>query len=387
MAEQEFIMDGVIGFLQSPIWRVPVLSFIEHKCIAFNPDEENKIIYTEIYEEYGNLVEMLLQSFLEDLNINAASFVEVCNAFKTNQSQSNKTVFEQVYAAQDFQVFKAMMTQKNIELELQALNMLQQRSGQIPNIMKPGESTPIAHSQAQEDNEEERILQEVLALSEKEYKEEMKKSKKQSSTVNSAMDKSLASGKEVEQLKIHKQKEEEMLEKTLKLAISEGPKPAPTPVSTSKTKTPKPQSATSLPKSPTPSTSSSASTGSKSSRPVTGQEAAANWLLSAKAEAANPSGGTESRVSNLSTADPSDLEKRAQYLKQQRDILIAKKKSAREKSLDAYEQTQVQARPKSSRAARQATQGNVKLDGGIDEKQLATRRALAECLKSEVIDK
>lgn len=41
----------------------------------------------------------------------------------------------------------------------------------------------------------------------------MVKMKKKSSTVNKAMDKSLASGKEVEQLKIHKQKEEEVLQK------------------------------------------------------------------------------------------------------------------------------------------------------------------------------
>eukprot|EP00057_Strongylocentrotus_purpuratus_P030842 XP_782861.1 PREDICTED: cilia- and flagella-associated protein 36 [Strongylocentrotus purpuratus] len=384
MAEEDrdWVIDGVVGFLSSPIWRVPILSFIEQKCIVFNPEEENKIAYTEIYEEYGGLVEMLLESFLEDLNMNASTFVEVCNAFKTKQSQSTTTVLEQVFAAQDFSVFKSMMTQKNIELELQALSMLQQRSGQIPNIMKPGENTPVEHSQAQADSEEERILKEVMQKSQEEY-DEMVKMKKKSSTVNKAMDKSLASGKEVEQLKIHKQKEEEVMQKTLKLAISEGPTPAPAP----STKSSKPLSAR-LPKSPAPSTSSSASSASsKSAKPVSGEEAAASWLLSAKAEAAESS-RADSRVSNLSSADPSDLEKRAQYLKQQRDMLIAKKKSAREKSLDVYEQSQsAQARPKSSRAARQATQGDVKMDVKVDEKKLAMRKALAECLKNEVIDK
>lgn len=370
-----------------------MLSFIEQKCIVFDPEEENKLAYTEVFEEYGSLVEMLLESFIEDLGINAVSFVKVCDAFKSKNPQATTTVLEQVYAAQDYSVFKSMMTQKNIELELQALSLLQQRSGQIPDIMQPGAKTSVAHSNAQIDNEEERILQEVMQKSKEEY-DQMTKSKKKASHVNEAMDKSLAGGKEVENLKIQQKKEEEVLQKTLKLAISEGPTSLPPEKSS---KSPKPQSGASskapsmtslpkspTPKSPTPSTTSAASTKTAKS-PVSSQDAAASWLLSAKAEAAESR--SESRASNLSNADPSDIEKRAQYLKQQRDMLIARKKSAREKSLDAFEKSQPTARPKSSRAARQATQGDVKVDAQVDEKKLAMRKALAECLKKEVIDK
>lgn len=36
MAEEDrdWVIDGVVGFLSSPIWRVPILSFIEQKCIG-----------------------------------------------------------------------------------------------------------------------------------------------------------------------------------------------------------------------------------------------------------------------------------------------------------------------------------------------------------------
>lgn len=46
---------------------------------------------------------------------------------------SNKqTLFEQVWAADDFEIFKRMMIQKNIELQLQALEILQHRYGLVP---------------------------------------------------------------------------------------------------------------------------------------------------------------------------------------------------------------------------------------------------------------
>ncbi|XP_071490150.1 uncharacterized protein [Diadema antillarum] len=386
MAEQEWVMDGVVGFLHSPIWRVPILSYIEQNCIVFNPGEENIDAYKEIHKKYEMLVDSLLESFLEDLGINERAFLDVCQAFKSKNSQATITVLEQVYAAQDFETFKVMMTQKNVELELQALTLLQQRSGQIPSIMKPGEETPVEHSKALVDNEEERILQEIMQKSKEEY-DQMVKSKKKASHVNPAMDKSLATGKEVQQLQKQKEKEEEVLQKTLKLAISDS--------SSGKSKSSKPESSASkssslasLPKSPTPSSTSTTSSAS-SARPLTGQEAAANWLLSAKAEAAESSGRSDSRISNLSNADPSDLEKRAQYLKQQRDMLIARKKSARENSLDEFEKRQTTARPKSSRVARQAIQGDVKPEpeAQVDEKKMAMRKALAQCLKNEVIDK
>ena len=38
--------------------------------------------------------------------------------------QFRQGLFEQVYAAEDFTVFTRMMTQKNIELQLQALELL-----------------------------------------------------------------------------------------------------------------------------------------------------------------------------------------------------------------------------------------------------------------------
>ena len=45
----EFVYDGVVGFLTSPMWQIPVIGFIEKNCIGINYDSLffNWIIYSK----------------------------------------------------------------------------------------------------------------------------------------------------------------------------------------------------------------------------------------------------------------------------------------------------------------------------------------------------
>jgi hypothetical protein len=87
----------------------------------------------------------------------------------------------------------------------------------------------------------------------------------------------------------------------------------------------------------------------------------------------------------------SELKHRTEYLKQQRDKLLQMKKQEREKKLHKYTEEQPKARPTSARAARQVTAGervtSPSPSSPTDEKKLAMRRALADVLKREVIEK
>ena len=97
-------------------------------------------------------------------------------------------------------------------------------------------------------------------------------------------------------------------------------------------------------------------------------------------------------VSPADEVDPDELKKRTEFLKLQRDKLLAMKKEERERQLADAEKSQSKSRPKSARAARSAFGGK----GGrsaaaaapsIDPQTLKVRRALAEKLKQEVIGK
>ena len=87
---------------------------------------------------------------------------------------------------------------------------------------------------------------------------------------------------------------------------------------------------------------------------------------------------------------PDELSKRQDFLKQQRDKLLAMKKAEREKQLLKAEQNQGSARPRSARAARSAMKQQapaVETVSEEEEKKLAMRKAIANRLRQEVIKK
>lgn len=91
----------------------------------------------------------------------------------------------------------------------------------------------------------------------------------------------------------------------------------------------------------------------------------------------------------MSKLSPDELQKRQEYLKQQRDKLLAMKKQQREKQLVTAEKANPK-RPQSARAARKAMETS-----GVgpssqteeDQKKMAMRKAIADKLKMEVIGK
>lgn len=103
-------------------------------------------------------------------------------------------MFEQIWAAEDFEIFKRIMVQRNIELELQALELIKQQQKQKENQKE--KQTAVLHVDQQklqqiedEKNEkgiesyEESILQEVLRKSREEYEEAAKGKEKDSTDV------------------------------------------------------------------------------------------------------------------------------------------------------------------------------------------------------------
>ncbi|KAJ8309028.1 hypothetical protein KUTeg_013902 [Tegillarca granosa] len=124
---------------------------------------------------------------------------------------------------------------------------------------------------------------------------------------------------------------------------------------------------------------------------VSSSEAAANWIKQAQNESAKgPSNAVSAAAAALSHLSPEELQKRQQYLKEQRDKLLEMKKKEREKQLLTAEKSQPQ-RPMSARAAKSALsksggpESSSKQLSPEEEKKLAMRKAIAVRLKSEVL--
>ncbi|KFW81757.1 Coiled-coil domain-containing protein 104, partial [Manacus vitellinus] len=130
---------------------------------VFDDEEESKLSYTEIYQEYQALVERLLEDYLKEVGINEEKFQEAFSSplAKTHTSQA---ILQTVLAAEDFRLFKKMMVQKNIEMQLQAIRIIKERNGVLPECLTEGSDVFSEIEQ-----EEMKILKEVLRKSKEEY--------------------------------------------------------------------------------------------------------------------------------------------------------------------------------------------------------------------------
>ncbi|XP_062911996.1 cilia- and flagella-associated protein 36 isoform X2 [Mobula hypostoma] len=378
---EEWVVEGIAGFLSSPCWIIPVTDFIEHNCAVFDDEEENKLSYTEIHQDYKDLVEHLLEGYLQDVGIQEDQFLEACNS-PLAQSESFRPVFQPVLAAEDFQVFKSLMLQKNVELQLQALRMIQERNGVLPECLTDGEDK-ISELEQQEL----RILREVLKQSKDEYEQEMAKrcavetGAKDGAVIQSELEKAIVENAEEEAARLSRQHQRGKMnlerESTNSLNTLEQ---LPEAISSSKMATNHqcsfsgqnnrisrevlgPVRAPPKGELPLPSESIEKKTNQS--------DAAEIWLQQAKKEA-----GILGSVLELSENERKQLHERAAYLKEQRDKLVAMKKEQREKHL-----------PKNPETLNAPPTLKTKELSEEEKQKIQKRKHLAEKLKQEVIKK
>lgn len=305
MADEGWVFDSLVGFLKGPVWNVPILTFIENKSLTFEADSdfEGDAEYKNIHDGYKNLVDFMLGSYMEDIGITPEQFEAACGqASKNIKSQFHQTLFEQVWAADDFEIFKRMMIQKNLELQLQALEILQRRYGLVPDSFVADDTLPP---------DENAILEQVLKKSLEEHEALQAEMDAETRDLEETM---ANSSSEKSRLENQKWEEGQKLQRALEMPEDEEPAPAP----------------------------------------------------------------PEEEASDEVSAE--DMERRKEYLKQQRDRLLAMKQEERMKQLKEYETTSSSGRPKSSYAANRAMSGS-----RIDPQTLQVRKALAARLKEEVI--
>ncbi|XP_032771912.1 cilia- and flagella-associated protein 36 isoform X1 [Rattus rattus] len=336
--EVEWVVESIAGFLRGPDWSIPILDFVEQKCEVFDDEEESKLTYTEIHQEYKELVEKLLESYLKEIGINEDQFQEACTSplAKTRTSQA---ILQPVLAAEDFTIFKAMMVQKNIEMQLQAIRIIQERNGVLPDCLTDG-----ADVVSDLEQEEMKILREVLRKSKEEYdQEEERKRKKQSS--EGKMEEPPIYTSETAKLTNSQGDGEHFVQQSSEVKVH----------FTNQSVQPLARKMELLPE-----TSSLTQKGLK----IPGLEHAS----------------MEGPIANLSALGTEELRQREHYLKQKRDKLMSMRKDMRAKQIQNTEQ-----KGKPTREVEEMTE---KPEMTAEEKQtLLKRRLLAEKLKEEVINK
>ncbi|XP_047458723.1 cilia- and flagella-associated protein 36 isoform X3 [Mugil cephalus] len=322
--DSEWVVESIVGYLGSPEWVIPVTDFMENKCTVFDDEDENKLSYTEIHQQYKRLVEKLLENYMQEVGINEQQFLDACTS-PFAKSRTLQSVFQPVLATDDFQMFRSLMVQKNMELQLQALRVIKETNGELPECLTDGVDVMTELQQ-----QEMKILQEVLKKSKEEYDEEMSRKllveEEVGSTSSRCSDKPVA---EIDEAKTSTSSPGQQSNAAkVNHSKREGGKTSATAKSSSSSKSTPGVEARVLPavrapvKPSEPSTCTSPQTkeqsGSSSSSSQTSAEA---WLEEAHKEA-----GFSKPYKELSASQQEQLQQRAAYLRQQRDKLHALRK-------------------------------------------------------------
>ncbi|XP_056423707.1 cilia- and flagella-associated protein 36 isoform X2 [Hyla sarda] len=330
MAEDvEWVLDSVLAFLGCPAWTAPVCGFIENKCSVFDDEEENKLSYTEIHNEYKELVENLIQEHLREMGISEEQFQKACLA-PLAHSPDVKNMLQSVVAVEDFIVFKEMMLQKNIELQLQAIQIIQQKNGDLPECLKNG-----ADLISDLEQQEIKMLSEALRISKEEYEQEQLQ-RKESCGANVA--KSLPKTPKYDKVTTPETEQVKPLQTIKRPLKEEEPSYKLPPVGF---------------------------------KELNSTEAAEAWIEQARKEA-----GIQGTLTSLTQTEKEQLQERAEYLKLKRAELLARKLDSK-KGIQKIEERKDKA--SCSQQQKEMTEEELK--------NLQKRKQLAEKLKEEVINK
>ena len=119
-ATASWLYEAVIRYLQGPMYTTPLMGFIDAKCLVFDDDEENKLEFTVLHNEFKDLVEGLLSDFLAELGVTPERFADVVERASA-EKELGDFVATSILTVDDFLQFKAMMVRRNRDLTKEVL--------------------------------------------------------------------------------------------------------------------------------------------------------------------------------------------------------------------------------------------------------------------------
>lgn len=121
--DYDWALDYINEFIDSPIWRNPVQSFIDENCIIFDGKEEMAHVHNDIHRAYNTLVEELIVKYIHSIGLTTQQFLTALTC--DGKKRLTKQIIEFILCCDDFLVFRKMMRSRNLELEQEALRMIQ----------------------------------------------------------------------------------------------------------------------------------------------------------------------------------------------------------------------------------------------------------------------
>ena len=123
--DYDWIYDLVIEIISSPEFRNPIKDFIDENCDSFVGTEENTLDQGKIFKNFNEFIDSLLASFIIEIGISEEMFILAAKkAIENPKNKMHKKYILQLISFTNYLYFKNLMTKRNIQLEQQALKLL-----------------------------------------------------------------------------------------------------------------------------------------------------------------------------------------------------------------------------------------------------------------------
>ena len=112
-------------------WVIPIKSFIEEYSVIFAPDANYETLKEKqrIFKEYKDLINKLIEELLSEIEMNKQEFMELVQSIAHMVSGDTIKV---LYAVEDFDLFSAVMTDRNKRIHEYTMKQLSKSKPNIP---------------------------------------------------------------------------------------------------------------------------------------------------------------------------------------------------------------------------------------------------------------
>ena len=186
----------LVAFLQSPLWSVPLSTFIDANCLYFDTATEHQLQHTTIHHSYVQLCESLLSAHLDAVGLSHDSFVTVCELGLQSTDGTVRRLVGEVLLLDDYVLFHKRMVQRNVELDAQVLADCLAVQNKQKNKDKQRERQRAAHSDSRRQQsaaeEEDDALRMAIQLSLLEEESDKRQREREAAEIEYAISLSLA---------------------------------------------------------------------------------------------------------------------------------------------------------------------------------------------------
>ncbi|RNF24076.1 putative coiled-coil domain-containing protein 104 [Trypanosoma conorhini] len=151
MADEGWIIESIVQFTHSPLWRTPIDNFIDDNCFLFSDDAEMKVEQTEVHLAFRKLADDLITAFVEELGVPLETVLEVVHRYVNGQTplqQPAEQFLSNMFYMDDFRSFHKMMLRRNIQLDILASRALQRQQEGLSGEASPEEEAAMDEEEA-----------------------------------------------------------------------------------------------------------------------------------------------------------------------------------------------------------------------------------------------